>query len=102
MIAIAHLFASREMHGSNQMIVAHEVLHTLGASDKYDFATALPLHPAGFAEPGRSPLYPQAKAELMAGRIALGPREAATPHSLGQVVIGAATAYEIGWTDTAP
>jgi hypothetical protein len=102
MIAIAHLFASLEMHGSNQMIVAHEVLHTLGATDKYDFATMLPLHPIGFAEPGRSPRYPQSRAELMGGRIPLGPAEAATPHSLSQVVVGPATAYEIGWTGTPP
>jgi len=99
MIAIAYLFAQREMHGSNQMIVAHELLHTLGAVDKYDLATTLPLHPTGFAEPERSPLYPQAKAELMAGRIPLGPDRAATPSSLGQVVIGPATALEIGWTE---
>lgn len=102
MIAIAHLYAIREMHGSNELVIAHEVLHTLGASDKYDLATGLPLYPVGFAEPDRTPTYPQAKAELMAGRIALGPAEAATPHSLRQATIGPATAYEIGWTGTPP
>jgi hypothetical protein len=102
MIAIAHLFARREMHGSNQMIIAHEVLHTLGARDKYDLATTLPLHPIGFAEPGRTPRYPQAQAELMAGRIPLGPAEAATPQTLRQVMIGPATAHEIGWAEAPP
>ena len=102
MIVIANLYATREMHGSNQMVVAHEVLHTLGASDKYDLSTGLPLHPQGFADPDRAPLFPQESAELMAGRIALGPAEAATPHSLRQVTIGPATAYEIGWTEAPP
>jgi hypothetical protein len=99
MIAVAHLFAKREMHGSNEMIMAHEMLHTLGAGDKYDPATALPLFPVGFAEPGRSPPYPQAKAELMAGRIPIGPHAVEVPGSLGAVVIGPTTAYEIGWID---
>ncbi len=102
MIVFANLYAIREMHGSNQMVIAHEVLHTLGAGDKYDLATGLPLHPHGLADPDRTPLYPQLEAELMAGRIALGPNEAATPHSLSQVMIGPATAYEIGWTETPP
>lgn len=102
MIVVANIFAIREMHGSNLMVVAHELLHTLDASDKYDLATGLPLYPNGFADPARSPAYPQEAAELMAGRIALGPAEAVTPHSLGQVTIGPATAYEIGWTDTPP
>ena len=102
MIVFANLYAIREMHGSNQMVIAHELLHTLGASDKYDLATGLPLHPHGLADPDRTPLFPQQQAELMAGRIALGPAEAATPRSLSQVIIGPATAYEIGWTETPP
>jgi len=102
MIVFANLYAIREMHGSNQMVVAHEMLHTLGAGDKYDLSTGLPLVPHGLADPARTPLYPQPQAELMAGRIALGPAEAATPHSLSQVTIGPATAYEIGWTETPP
>jgi hypothetical protein len=97
MIAIANLWALREMHGSNQMVMAHEVLHTLGATDKYDPATGLPLQTTGFADPDRSPLYPQARAEVMAGRVPLSPAEAATPHSLREVVIGPETAREIGW-----
>ena len=102
MIVIANLYANREMHGSNQMVIAHEVLHTLGATDKYDLATGLPLHPHGLADPDRTPLFPQLEAELMAGRIALGSAEAATPHSLSQVMIGPATAFEIGWTEAPP
>ena len=99
MIVIAHLFARREMQGSNEAIAAHEILHTLGALDKYDLSTGQPHYPIGFAEPDRSPLYPQTRAELMGGRIPLGPAEAVTPHRLNQVMVGPYTAREIGWTD---
>ena len=102
MIAVARLYAERRMHGSNQMIVAHELLHTLGASDKYNFASGLPMHPAGYAAPDAKPRYPQAKAELMAGRIPLDRDAAAVPESLAQVVIGPATAFEIGWIEDLP
>lgn len=97
LIAIANLYATRDASGSNQMIIAHELLHALGASDKYDLATGLPRHPDGFAEPNREPLYPQHSAELMAGRIPLRTSEAVIPRSLAQVVIGPSTAMEIGW-----
>jgi len=98
LIAIANLYATRGAIGTNQMIIAHELLHTLGASDKYSLATGLPLHPDGFAEPTREPLYPQTQAELMAGRIPLKETEAHIPPSLNRVVIGPLTAAEIGWT----
>jgi hypothetical protein len=97
MIAVANLFGSRSFRGSNQMIVAHELLHTLGATDKYDPATNLPVFPIGFASPERNPLYPQARAELMAGRIPISAGAAEVPHSLDSVVVGASTAFEIGW-----
>ena len=97
MLALANLFASRSAGGSNQVVVAHELLHTLGATDKYDLATGQPLHPLGFAEPDRKPLYPQSQAELMAGRIPIDPHLSSMPHSLASVVIGPATALQIGW-----
>jgi hypothetical protein len=98
LFAIVNVFADRSMLGSNDAVVAHELLHTLGASDKYDLQTSQPAFPAGFAEPDREPRYPQALAELMGGRIPITSTEAQTPASLRQVVIGAATAAEIGWT----
>jgi hypothetical protein len=39
LFAIAHLYADRAAAGPNQVVIAHEILHTLGASDKYDIAT---------------------------------------------------------------
>ena len=97
LIGVVHLFAAREMHGSNQVVLAHEILHTLGATDKYRLADGQPLHPDGFAEPGRQPLYPQSHAEVMGGRIPLSDDEAMIPASLDAVVVGHLTAREIRW-----
>lgn len=96
--AIVHAFADRSMRGSNDVVIAHELLHTLGASDKYDLQTSQPAYPEGFAEPDREPRYPQTYAELMAGRIPVSEREAEIPESLNRVLIGPATAREIGWS----
>jgi hypothetical protein len=97
LIGVAHVFASTHMSGSNNVVIAHEYLHTLGATDKYDPATDAPLYPAGFAEPAQDPRYPQRFAELMAGRRPLTPTTQEMPESLSQCVIGEATAAEIRW-----
>ena len=98
LFGIVNAFASRELEGSNDTVIAHELLHTLGASDKYDMRDNQPIHPSGYAEPEREPLYPQRMAELMGGRIPLSPSESEVPVALRQVVVGPATALEIGWT----
>ena len=98
LIGVVHAFALRSMAGSNDIVATHELLHTLGATDKYDPASGVPLFPAGFAEPDRKPLYPQDKAEIMAGRRALSAREAQMPVGLNEVVVGPETAAEIRWT----
>lgn len=97
LMAIAHLYADRAAGGGNLVVMAHELLHTLGATDKYDRGTLQPREPDGLGDPDRSPRFPQDFAEVMAGRIALSPREAAIPGNLSQVLVGDATAYEIGW-----
>jgi hypothetical protein len=97
LLGIAHLFAAGHMAGSNQVVIAHELLHTLGATDKYDFTTSQPRYPDGYAEPDRSPRYPQDFAELMGGRVPQSGSESRTPESLDQVLIGPLTATEIGW-----
>lgn len=96
-LGVVHLFASRAQQGSNQVVIAHEALHTFGATDKYDPFTLAPAHPDGYAEPDRSPLLPQAQAELMAGRIPVREGEVRMPVDLSQVVIGERTASEVGW-----
>ena len=97
MIAVTNLFASRDARGSNQVVLAHELLHTLGATDKYSRASNFPEFPEGFAEPNLNPRLPQKKAELMAGTNPARRRHAAMPESLRNVVVGRLTAEEIGW-----
>ncbi len=97
LIGVVNAFATRAQSGSNQVIIAHEVLHTLGATDKYDSATGQPLFPDGYGEPDADPRYPQTLAEIMGGRIARSATASFTPESLDDVVIGSVTATEIGW-----
>lgn len=97
LIGVVHAFATRSADGTNSIVIAHEVMHTLGATDKYDPLSNAPLYPIGFAEPERQPLYPQADAEIMAGQRALSPSEHEMPHSLSNVVVGPLTAAEIRW-----
>jgi hypothetical protein len=97
LVGVVHSFALPTMAGSNSIVIAHELLHTLGATDKYDPRNGSPLFPIGFADPGRRPLYPQENAEIMAGRRALSEHEAQMPSSLDAVVVGPATATEIRW-----
>jgi hypothetical protein len=96
-IGVVHAFADARLAATNAVVIAHELLHTLGATDKYDLATSLPTYPDGYAAPDARPLYPQERAELMGGRIPLSARRAEIPPSLEQVVVGPTTAREIGW-----
>lgn len=97
LMGVVHAYADRGHEGGNNIVIAHELLHTLGATDKYDLATLLPLYPEGFAEPAREPRYPQPRAEIMAGRRAISAREAEMPASLTETLIGPVTAREIAW-----
>lgn len=76
--------------------VAHELLHCLGATDKYD-AAGHAIVPDGLAEPGLSPQYPQRYAEWMVGEVPTGPAQGRLPSSLAEVRVGPVTAREIGW-----
>jgi hypothetical protein len=97
LIAVANVFAAREARRTNEVVVAHELLHTLGATDKYSPHSNTPVFPQGYADPEARPLLPQTKAELMAGRIPRDEVVADIPAGLREVVIGPATALEIGW-----
>ena len=87
LIGIINAFADRAYSGSNRVVITHELMHTLGATDKYA-AGNLPAYPAGYAEPYRQPRYPQLRAEIMGGRIPLSPLQARMPESLDEVVVG--------------
>jgi len=95
-LGLIHAFASRQQNRQNNVVIAHELLHTFGATDKYDLATLQPIFPQGYAEPERQPLLPQKLAEIMGGRIAVDAQNAEMPLSLSSTLIGPETAREIG------
>jgi hypothetical protein len=78
------------------IVAAHELFHTLGASDRYG-PDGRALVPFGLAEPSLEPLYPQRFAEIMARNRPLSPTTEARPVNLAEVRVGEATAREIGW-----
>ena len=98
LVGVVHLFADPDMAGSNSIVIAHELLHTVGASDKYDLRNGRPLFPSGYGDRDQEPLYPQERAEIMAGRRALSSYQSDMPHTLAGVLIGPETAREIRWT----
>lgn len=100
-LGVVHAFADERQHRSNAVVIAHELMHVFGATDKYEPGTLQPLFPGGYAEPDAEPRHPQAFAELMAGRIPLTPGTAEIPRSLDQVVVGPDTAREIRWREDA-
>ena len=97
LIGVVYAFADPEMNGENDVVLAHELLHTLGATDKSDLGTDAPIFPDGYGDPRQVPLFPQRTAELMAGRRILGPARWEQVSDLDQVVLGQATAAEIRW-----
>lgn len=97
LVGVVHAFADRSMRGGNDVVIAHEILHTLGATDKYDPTTLAPLYPIGYADPDKVPRLPQEFAEIMAGRIPISTTHFEMPQSLDEVVVGHATALEIRW-----
>lgn len=97
MIGLVNAFAGRAEDGGNMVVIAHELMHTLGATDKYDPITLQPRFPTGYAAPYQEPLLPQNRAEIMAGRIPVSQSEAVIPRSLDTTLVGPSTASEIGW-----
>lgn len=98
LLGVVNAYADDIFHPTNQVIIAHEILHTVGASDKYERDTNLPQFPHGYALPRLEPLYPQTMAEIMGGRVPLSPEEAVMPRNLRQTLIGESTAREIHWS----
>lgn len=96
-VGSVNLFASKKNSERNKVVLVHELLHAFGASDKYDLATGQPIYPVGYAFPNQQPLFPQAKAELMAGYIPISQNQSKMPESVNDTIISEITAAEIGW-----
>jgi hypothetical protein len=94
LIGVVHAFADARQTGQNNIVIAHELLHTLGATDKYD-AGGKPIYPQGYAEAELPQSIPRHQAEIMAGRLVNAAGRLVMPPSLEQCVIGAVTAHEI-------
>jgi hypothetical protein len=82
--------------GNTLAVILHETLHTVGALDHRN-RDGFARYPDGYAEPERTPFHPQAKAEVMALGIPIADREELRVSLLAEVVMGEATAREIGW-----
>lgn len=99
LVGVVYAYADEAMDGQNNIVIAHELLHTVGATDKYDRESLQPAFPAGYAQPQRQPRYPQTLTEIMAGRRMVSAQRAEMPADLERVVIGTTTAAEIRWLD---
>ncbi|NNJ65367.1 MAG: hypothetical protein HKP16_07365 [Xanthomonadales bacterium] len=94
---IVKAYAREALQPKNLVVFTHEMLHVLGASDKYVLSTGEPIFPDGFARPQQRPLFPQEYAEIMGGRIPINSVTSVMPGSLRQCRIGQKTATEIGF-----
>lgn len=97
MMALVKNYADEQFMERNNVIIAHEMLHTLGATDKYDPVTLMPYFPRGYAYPNLGKNSKQNTCEIMGGRIPYADNLAVVPKSLGYCLIGKTTAKEIGW-----
>jgi hypothetical protein len=98
LIGVVHAFSDSRQMRQNNIVIAHELLHTLGATDKYD-AAGRPVYPQGYAEPGLPQSAQRYEAEIMAGRLVDADGQVVTPPGLEQCVIGAMTAREINFDE---
>lgn len=96
LIGVVHGFSLPEQNAQNNIVIAHEILHTVGATDKYSWA-GTPVFPDGYANPNRLPLFPQRYAEIMAGEIPTSTYSSYMAASLKSTRINAITAREIAW-----
>jgi len=98
LMGLVHAFALHDQTDQNNVVIAHEMLHTVGALDKYsEFGS--PQWPAGFANPQREPLFPQRYAEIMAGRIPTANGTHYMAKSLRSTQVNQFTANEINWIE---
>lgn len=98
LIGVVHAYASPEQNAQNNIVIAHEILHTVGATDKYS-RSGLPMYPVGYIHPEKRPLFPQRYAEIMAGKIPTAHHSSYMATSLKSTRINETTAREIAWIE---
>ncbi len=96
LIGVIYAYAEKNQSKQNNIVIAHEFLHTVGATDKYDRKGGS-VFPQGFANPEKQPLYPQNRAEIMSGQIPLSEEKSHMALSLRSTLINPYTAREINW-----
>ncbi len=99
MLCIVNAYSDARFSERNNVVIAHELLHTFGATDKYDLSTEMPIFPDGYGSPSQEPIFPQEKAEIMGGKIAISETIVKMPDDLWETVIGEKTAREINWIE---
>jgi hypothetical protein len=95
-IAVTRIELSEDSVDFGLFVITHELLHLLGASDRYA-PDGTALLPEGLGDPEREPLYPQDSAEVMARGRVLEPGREVPPSDLAELRVGPRTAAEIGW-----
>ncbi|RLA23877.1 MAG: hypothetical protein DRQ61_02530 [Gammaproteobacteria bacterium] len=95
LLGLVNAYASNKQSAQNNIVITHELLHTVGATDKYG-PDGHPLFPDGYAS-SSGQQYPQRHAEIMAGSIPLSEGRSRMADSLRQCVVGKKTAEEIKW-----
>ena len=96
MMALVKNYTGEIFIERNNVIIAHEMLHTLGATDKYDPVTLMPVFPEGYVEPELGKGSKQNKCEIMAGRIPLSSEVSVVPKSLKNCIMSRGTSLEVG------
>ena len=93
---IVKAYARESQRERNLVVFTHEMLHVLGATDKYVLSTGEPIFPHGYANPNQEPLFPQQQAEIMGVRIPLTSYSSRMVGSVASCKIGRDSAVGVG------
>jgi hypothetical protein len=98
-VAVTSLELREDSADFGLFVVAHELFHLLGASDRYG-PDGLAELPDGLGEPELVPQFPQRSVEVMARGRVIQPGREEPPSQLAELRVGAKTAAEIGWSSS--
>jgi hypothetical protein len=95
-IGLVQVELDETMADTTLFVIGHELMHTVGASDRYD-EHGKTLIPEGLGDPAQQPRFPQVSAEVMARNRVLAPDVEVIPQRLDELRIGQKTALEVRW-----